>query len=106
MQKSHITIADVAELAQVSKMSVSRVLNGQIGVSQRTRLRILEAVDQLGYVPNVTSRARASGSKMIGLVIPDIATTYMGSILRGVSGAAERLNYGLMLYTQGSTDHL
>jgi LacI family transcriptional regulator len=106
MEKSHITIADVAELAQVSKMSVSRVLNGQIGVSQKTRQRILEAVDQLGYVPNGSSRARASATSMIGLVIPDITTTYMGSILRGVSGAAERLGYGLMLYTQGSSDHL
>jgi LacI family transcriptional regulator len=106
MQKSHITIADVAELAQVSKMSVSRVLNGQIGVSQRTRQRILEAVDQLGYVPNLSSRTRAGSTKMIGLLIPDIMTTYMGSILRGISGAAERLNYGLMLYTQGTTDHV
>ena len=105
MEKSHITIADVAELAQVSKMSVSRVLNGQAGVSEKTRQRILEAVEQLGYVPNLNPRFRGSGPKLIGLLIPDITTTYMGEILRGVSGAAERLNYGLMLYTQGSTDY-
>src|SRR5450432_284410 len=105
MEKLHITIADVAELAQVSKMSVSRVLNGQAGVSEKTRLRILEAVDTLGYVPNLNLRGRAGASRMIALLIPDITTTYMGEILRGVSGAAERLNYGLMLYTQGSTDH-
>jgi LacI family transcriptional regulator len=46
VQKSNVTIADVAELAQVSKMSVSRVLNGQTGVSTATRQRILEAVEQ------------------------------------------------------------
>ena len=101
----HITLADIAELAQVSKMSVSRVLNGQTGVSEKTRQRIVEAVEQLGYVPNPVARARLGSTKMIALLIPDITTTYMGEILRGVSGAAERLDYGLMLYTQGSTDH-
>lgn len=105
MEKLHVTIADVAKLAQVSKMSVSRVLNGQSGVSEKTRKRILEAIEQLGYIPNSSLRPRTSGSKLIALLIPDITTTYMGEILRGVSGAAERLNYGLMLYTQGSVDH-
>jgi LacI family transcriptional regulator len=105
VDKLNVTIATVAERAQVSKMSVSRVLNGQPGVSEKTRQRILEAVERLGYVPNPTLRARPGGSKLIALLIPDITTTYMGEILRGVSGAAERLNYGLMLYTQGSVGH-
>ncbi len=104
MEKLDVTIADVAKLARVSKMSVSRVLNGQTGVSEATRQRILEAVSQLGYVPNSGPRARIT-SKLVALLIPDITTTYMGEILRGVSGAADRLNYGLMLYTQGSVNH-
>jgi hypothetical protein len=41
MEKVRVTIADVAERAQVSKMSVSRVLSGQAGVSHRTRQRTL-----------------------------------------------------------------
>ncbi len=105
MEKSPVTIADVAELAHVSKMSVSRVLNGQTGVSEKTRQRILDAIEQLGYIPNFTPRSRATSTNMIALLIPDITTTYMGEVLRGVSGAAERLNCGLMLYTQGSTEH-
>lgn len=100
-----VTIADIAELAQVSKMSVSRALNGHSGVSERTRQRILNAADQLGYVPNPGLRTRSNVPKLIGLLIPDITTTYMGEILRGISSAAERLNYGLMLYTQGIVDH-
>lgn len=106
MDKTNVTIADVAKHAQVSKMSVSRVLNGQPGVSEKTRQRILETVEKLGYVPNPSLRARSNGSKFIALLIPDITTTYMGEILRGVSRAAERMNYGLMLYTQGSSDFL
>ena len=105
MQKLNITIADVAELAQVSKMSVSRVLNGQSGVSASTRQRILAAVEQLGYVPRPAPNARAGTSRLIALLIPNMTNSYMGEILRGVSGAAERLNYGLMLYSQGLADH-
>jgi LacI family transcriptional regulator len=104
MNKPHVTIEDVAQLAQVSKMSVSRVLNGQPGVSEKTRQRIIEAMDSLGYLASLARRTRRGSSKLIGLLIPDITTTYMGEILRGVSGAAERLNYGLMLYTQGSSN--
>jgi LacI family transcriptional regulator len=105
MQKQHVTAADVAELAQVSRMTVSRVLNGQPGVSEKTRHRIIEAIEQLGYIPSTPARSRQVDSKLIALLIPDITTTYMGEILRGVSGAAERLNYGLMLYTQGAVSH-
>jgi LacI family transcriptional regulator len=62
----------------------------------------MEAVEQLGYVPNPGIRGHAEATKMIALLITDITTSYMGEIVRGVSSAAERLNYGLMLYTQGN----
>lgn len=106
MSGSNVTIADVAEIAGVSKMSVSRVLNGQPGVSEKTRQRILEVIEQIGYVPNLGPNARPIGSKLIALLVPDVTTTYMGEILRGVSDAAERLNFGLMLYTQGAHSNI
>src|SRR5258708_25445785 len=105
MEKPRVRIADVAELANVSKMSVSRVLNDQGGVSEKTRQRILDAGQELGYVPTIGLRQHPGWSKLIALLVPDITTTYMGEILRGVSGAAERMNCGLMLYTQGSAGH-
>lgn len=105
MNRSHVTIEDVAALAKVSKMSVSRVLNNQPGVSEKTRQRIVEAMDSLGYLASLATRTRRGNPKLIALLIPDITTTYMGEILRGVSDAAERMNYGLMLYTQGSLNH-
>ncbi|MFN8417648.1 MAG: LacI family DNA-binding transcriptional regulator [Anaerolineae bacterium] len=105
-EKQNVTIADVAEVAQVSKMSVSRVLNGQPGVSQKTRQRILEVIAELGYVAAPGPNSRPVGTKLVALMVPDITTTYMGEILRGVSGAAERLNYGLMLYTQGAVSDI
>jgi LacI family transcriptional regulator len=106
MANSNVTIADIAQIAHVSKMSVSRVLNGQPGVSEQTRQRILDVIEQTGYVPNSGPNVRPVGSKLVALLVPDITTTYMGEILRGVSGAAERLNYGLMLYTQGAVSNI
>jgi LacI family transcriptional regulator len=87
-------------------MSVSRVLNSQPGVSEKTRQRIMAAIEQLGYIPNAAPHIRHAGAKLVALLIPDITTTYLGEILRGVSGAAERLHYGLMLYTQGAASNM
>ncbi len=106
MTRPVVTIADVAEIAQVSKMSVSRVLNNQPGVSEKTRQHILKVIAETGYVPTTGPNARPAGTKLIALLVPDITTTYLGQILRGVSAAAERLNYGLMFYTQGTVSNI
>jgi LacI family transcriptional regulator len=100
-----VTISDVANVAQVSKMSVSRVLNGQPGVSEETRLRILQAIESTGYVASPTPREVRRTFNIVGLILPDIASAYMGEVMRGVSLAAARLSYSLVLYTQSNTDH-
>jgi LacI family transcriptional regulator len=100
MGKPRITMADVAELAQVSKMSVSRTLNNRPGVAEETRQRIIEAVEQLHYNPAPNLRLHIGVSRVIALLIPDISTIYMVEILRGISNAAEQLNCGLMLFKQ------
>ncbi|MBN1965908.1 MAG: LacI family DNA-binding transcriptional regulator [Anaerolineae bacterium] len=104
LQKKRITMADVARAARVSKMSVSRVLNNKPGVSEETRQRVLMAVKQLHYVPSPPLHTRASRTRMLALLVPGITTAYMAEILRGVCGTAERLNYGLILYTQRLVD--
>jgi LacI family transcriptional regulator len=99
-----ITISDIAKAANVSKMTVSRVLNGQAGVSDETRQRIQQMVDTLGYVANPAARTLRGVSRVIGLVLPGLDTPYNGAVLAGVAATAERLDYSLMLYTQGSSD--
>lgn len=100
MQRSSVTLADVAAEAQVSRMSVSRALNGQAGVSEETRQRILDIANQLGY----TQAARNGDTPpAIGLLVPAIDTSYMGEILSGVCSAAERLHYGLLLSAQATS---
>jgi LacI family transcriptional regulator len=96
-----ITISDIAKAANVSKMTVSRVLNGQGGVSDDTRQRIQQMMDSLGYSANPAARTLRGASKVIGLVLPGVSSSYIGAVLTGITHAAERLDYGLMLYTQG-----
>src|SRR4029077_6172492 len=90
---SRITISHVANVANVSKMTVSRVLNGQPGVSEETRQRILDTIRKLGYVANPGARMLRGSSKLIGLVLPGLSSAYIGAVITGMSHAAERLDY-------------
>ena len=103
MDNQRVTMAHIAAIAQVSKMTVSRVLNNKPGVSEETRQRVFEAIDQLGYTPQ--QQPAIDSTTLIALLIPDHSTFYLGELLRGLSHAAEHLNCGLMLYTQSLFKH-
>jgi LacI family transcriptional regulator len=60
-----LTIHDIARVAGVSTGTVSRALNDRSGVNQQTRARVLEVVQQLGYVPDVGARQLAKGSRTV-----------------------------------------
>ncbi len=95
-----ITIFDVADEAGVSYSTVSRVVNNKSNVNPETRERVLRAMAQLGYVGNIPARSLAGGSsRVIGLLVDHLNTSYMGEIIRGIDDALEANNYNLMLYT-------
>lgn len=65
------TLKDVAELAGVSAATVSYVLSGKRTISEETKARVLEAIEQLDYVPDLTARGLSMrDSKLIGVVVP------------------------------------
>ena len=67
-----VTIRDVAKLAGVSPMTVSRVINGSPKVTPETRERVEAAIAELRYVPNTLARGLTeSRSGTIGMVVPD-----------------------------------
>ncbi|MEU5272897.1 LacI family DNA-binding transcriptional regulator [Streptomyces hygroscopicus] len=76
---SRPTIGDVAALAQVSKATVSFVINDRPGVSPQARQRVLDAIDQLGWQPNAGARALSTKrSQTLGLVMrrpPELLST-------------------------------
>lgn len=95
-----VTAMDVAHASGVSLATVSRVLNGYEFVKESTRTRVMEAVEQLGYVANWQARSLASGSSgIIGLVVPNLDMGYVGSIVQAIDQELERTNYDLILYT-------
>jgi len=100
-----VNINQIAELAQVSKGTVSKALNGRKGVGDETRRRILSLIEALEYQPDSTGRALArkqTGS--IGLLIPhEGIASFMGlywpMVLAGVAKRASELQLNLMLLT-------
>lgn len=95
-----VTIFDVADEAGVSYSTVSRVINNKDHVSPEKRERVLRAMAQLGYVANVQARSLAGGeSRVVGLLVDYLSSSYMDEIIRGIDGALDAENYDLMLYT-------
>ena len=96
------TLTDVASVAEVSHMTVSRYFNNPSAVSPETRDRVREAVDKLNYVPNEVARSLDSGStKVISLIVTDITNPFFTTLARGVEDEAEENGF---LITLGNTD--
>ena len=99
-KNGRITIRDVARASGVSYATVSRVLSGYEFVKETTRSRVMEAVEELGYVASLPARSLAGGrSRIIGLLVPNLDNGYVGTITQGIDRELARANYDLMLYT-------
>lgn len=92
------TIRDVARRAQLSVATVSRALNGFHNVSEQARLRVSEAVRELGYVPHAGARSLSlARTSAIGVVLPDLHGEFFSEIVRGMDREASRSGYLLLL---------
>lgn len=93
-----IGIADVALKAGVSHATVSRVMNGNLTVDPAIATRVREAAAELNYQPNPVGRSLALGkTDTIGIVVPDLANPTFQAILRGLSRAAARDGYRVLI---------
>ena len=105
--KSTPTIYDVAERANVSIATVSRVLNSPEHVSKKTRLKILKAIDELGFVPKVDARERARKEiGRIGVITPFFTLPSFSQRLRGIAAALVDSPYDLTVYPVDSKARL
>jgi LacI family transcriptional regulator len=100
MSKRRPTQADVAKLAGVSQTVVSQVLNdNDSAITDETRQRVLNAIDQLGYVPNKSAQSlRSQKTRTIACVIPDITNPYYPAFQRGIQKVATKHNFDLFVY--------
>lgn len=92
------TISDVAKRARVSPVTVSRVLNGAQNVSPDTRAKVEEAIQELGYLPNLAARSlRSRQTRTLALLVPDITNAFWTTVARGVEDAAQGGGYSVLL---------
>ncbi|MCY1670760.1 LacI family DNA-binding transcriptional regulator [Novosphingobium sp. SL115] len=92
------TVADVARLAGVSAMSVSRVVNCDPGVTDATREKVQAAIAALGYVPNPAARSLAGARQLrIALLHANPSAAYLSEFLIGSLGAATASNAMLVV---------
>lgn len=92
------TMRDVAERAQVSIASVSRVLNGLDVTTDATRQRVLDAVDQLRYVPHLGARSLSTRrNDTIGVILPDLFGEFFSELIRGMDLAARAHDHHLII---------
>ena len=91
-------IKDVAKAAGVSTATVSRVLANSAIIKPETRERVLEAIAQLNYRPNLIARSlRVQKSARIGLVVSDIRNPFFTAIGRAVEDAAYEQGYSVLM---------
>jgi|YNPNPStandDraft_1061719.scaffolds.fasta_scaffold02148_9 LacI family transcriptional regulator len=101
MSSRRPTIKDVAARAGVSFKTVSRVINGQPGVREEVRRRVLAAIAELGYVVNQSARALALGqSRTIGVIIPRLTDPHSFDVVHHVGLASERRKAGVIILTR------
>lgn len=89
-----VTIHDVAKRAGVGSITVSRVINNSGYASEEIRQRVLEAVKEMGYVPNrLASSLRSNRTNVLALVMTDITNPFFTVAARGVEDVANKAGY-------------
>lgn len=100
-----VKITDVAAAAGVAPMTVSRVINTPDRVSPETTARVREAIDRLGYVPNLIAGGLSSRkSRMVAAIVPTIAHPMFASVVQSFSDSMRHAGYQVMLSICGYGD--
>jgi DNA-binding LacI/PurR family transcriptional regulator len=105
IQGRHMTIKDIAEMAHVSKGTVSRVINSAPGVGEETRRRVLKLIESLDFQPNPAARGLAGKrTNTLGFVIPHtgrytITSTFWPVLLTAITEQAVSRGINVLLST-------
>ncbi|MDP9697515.1 LacI family transcriptional regulator [Paenibacillus intestini] len=92
-----ITIYDIAKKANVSAMTVSKVINRTGRISTATRERVQQVIDELGYIPNSNARSLVlQRTHMLSLLITDITNPFYTTLARGAEDAAHLRGYRVL----------
>ncbi|MGM0974642.1 MAG: LacI family DNA-binding transcriptional regulator [Bacillota bacterium] len=93
-----ITIKEIAERANVSRTTVSRVLNNSGYVSEDARKRVLHVIEETGYVPSAHAKSlRTKKTKVIGVILPKISTETSSRLVNGIDDVLAGEGYQILL---------
>ena len=96
--RGSVTIEDVARAVGLSAMTVSRVMNNSPSVREKTREKVLEAINRLGYSPNTAARSLAAGEDThISLLYSNPSAAYLSQFLVGALEAARETGCHVMI---------
>ena len=96
-KKGKITAKDVAEMAGVSMMAVSRVLSGKGYSSKELSAKVHKAVTALGYVPNALARGMMAGKTMMVGVPVSVSSPFFSDVVQGIYASLSEFDYLLTL---------
>lgn len=100
------TLIDVAKLAQVSTATTSRVLGQYGSVSEKTRVRVQDAAEQLGYKPNTLARSLITGqTNTLGVIFPDIENSFFAHAFMGIQNVAHSSGFEVLLINTDEDAH-
>ncbi len=107
LRRGRSNMREVAELAGVAMSSVSRVLSGHPDVSPLMRERVLAAVEELGYRPDMLAQSlRRRETMSVGFVVGDISNSLFAEILKGAETTLREAGYSMLFSDSGGDPEL
>lgn len=92
------TIRDVAKKANVSVATVSRILNGLNGYSDKTKQKVMRTIEEMGYHPNAIARSLNNRrTQTIGVLFPAVSNEFSSALLHGIEDYAHSRNYSVLV---------
>jgi len=97
-REKEVTIYDIAKKLKVSPTTVSRGLSGHPGISKKTKKKIFDLVNEVGYQTNHFARnLRRQKTNTIGVIVPRLNSSFMSSIIAGIEQIANEQGYSLLI---------
>lgn len=105
MKGKEVTIYDIADKLKISGATVSRALKDDPVVTKKTKQRIIDMAEEMGYRANHFARSlRRQRTNTIGVVIPRINSYFMASVISGMEQVANKSGYNLIISQSGESE--